>query len=87
MVVEASTLPMAARSTGTSFCETLAVTTGTGPPSPPPRRVPAADWRLQADADTNASPRQTTPDQITERFNTTELQNSSKDCETTIRGG
>ena len=41
MLANASTLPMAARSTGTSFAVTLDVTTGAAPPSPPrPRPRP-----------------------------------------------
>src|SRR5262245_26888620 len=58
-VSNASTLPIAATSTGTSRCCTVAVVTGTGPPSPPPPRPPrprppprsgveAASVRLQA---------------------------------------
>src|SRR5215467_3424617 len=51
IVVNASTLPIAARSTGTSRSVTFAVTTGTAPPSPrprpprppPPPPVPAAE--------------------------------------------
>src|SRR3954470_18515678 len=51
MVVKASTLPMAARSTGTSRSATFVVTTGTAappsprplPPRPPPPPVPAAE--------------------------------------------
>ena len=42
MVVNASTLPMASMSTGTSLVETGPVTTGTPPPPPPPRPPPRA---------------------------------------------
>src|SRR6266550_4326245 len=40
MVAYASTLPIAARSTGTSFSVTFVVTTGAAPPSPPRPRPP-----------------------------------------------
>ena len=49
IVVYASTLPMAAMSTGTSRSATLVVTTGTAPPSPrprPPRPPPPPERRL-----------------------------------------
>src|SRR5690349_7344200 len=75
MVVEASTLPIAAMSTGTFFCATLAVTTGTGPPSPPPRRGAAAEFRLHAD--TSPSPTTARPDRTTELFTTRTLQDSN----------
>src|SRR6185369_7182144 len=50
----ASTLPIAATSTGTSRCWTVATVTGTGPPSPPPRpprpRPPPPRSGVDADA-------------------------------------
>src|SRR5262245_2766687 len=61
MVANASTLPIAAMSTGTSFSPALAVTTGASPPPlpprpprPPPGVAPAAEVLLLQAADTAA---------------------------------
>src|SRR5580765_6465516 len=52
IMVYASTLPMAAMSTGTSRCTTLVVTTGTAPPSPPrPRPRPPPPPEVAAESE------------------------------------
>src|SRR5579872_2288713 len=75
MLAYASTLPIAAMSTGTSLSVAFAVTTGAEPaPRPrPPRPPPVADpaeLLLQAETNTPAPPARIIKDQMRARLNT-----------------